>query len=106
MIPPSAFLATTAISTPGVVQRPTFITFTPQPSKVPSTRSFTISPDNLASLPRTTVSLRPGFLPTSHFAYEAVNFTASRGVRLSPIGPPIVPLIPEIDLISVIYGFL
>jgi hypothetical protein len=30
-----------------------------------------------------------------------VNFTVSRGVRPSPILPPMVPLIPEIDLINV-----
>jgi hypothetical protein len=30
----------------------------------------------------------------------AVNFTTSRGVRLSPGLPPMVPRIPEIDLIS------
>ena len=28
------------------------------------------------------------------------------GVRLSPVAPPIVPLIPEIDLMSVTYGIV
>jgi NADH:ubiquinone oxidoreductase subunit H len=32
----------------------------------------------------------------------AVNFTISTGVRLSPVFPPIVPLIPEILLINAI----
>jgi hypothetical protein len=34
-------------------------------------------------------------------AKAAVNFTTSSGVKLSPLLPPIVPLIPEIDLINV-----
>ena len=33
-------------------------------------------------------------------AKAAVNLTISIGVRLSPVLPPIVPLIPDIDLIN------
>ena len=33
---------------------------------------------------------------------KPVNFTTSTGLSPSPTGPPIVPLIPEIDLIKVI----
>ncbi|CUP44213.1 Uncharacterised protein [Segatella copri] len=35
-------------------------------------------------------------------AYAEVNLTISSGFKVSPAGPPIVPRIPEIDLISVI----
>ena len=35
-------------------------------------------------------------------AYAAVNLTISTGVRALPLSPPIVPLIPDIDLINVI----
>jgi hypothetical protein len=35
-------------------------------------------------------------------AYAAVNKTVSKGVKFSEVLPPIVPLIPEIDLIKVI----
>ena len=35
-------------------------------------------------------------------AYAAVNFTTSTPLRPSPTGPPIVPLIPDIDLINAI----
>jgi hypothetical protein len=31
-----------------------------------------------------------------------VNLTISRGVKVSPVRPPIVPRMPEIDFISVI----
>ena len=37
-----------------------------------------------------------------NLANAAVNLTISRGVRPSPTGPPIVPRIPDIDLISAI----
>jgi hypothetical protein len=36
-------------------------------------------------------------------AKAAVNLTTSTGVRFSPTVPPIVPRIPEMDLINVIY---
>ena len=35
-------------------------------------------------------------------AYAVVNFTMSRGLSVSPVCPPMVPRMPEIDLISVI----
>ena len=35
-------------------------------------------------------------------AYDAVKRTISKGERDSPLEPPIVPLIPEIDFINVI----
>ena len=34
--------------------------------------------------------------------YAAANFTASIGVKLSAVLPPMVPLIPDIDFINVI----
>ena len=37
-----------------------------------------------------------------NFAYAEVNLTISIGVKESPTFPPIVPLIPDIDLIRVI----
>ena len=36
---------------------------------------------------------------------DAVNFTTSIGVKASPGLPPMVPLIPEIDLISVMCSY-
>ena len=60
MMPPSARWVMTAISVPGVVQSPTLITSAPQPSRVPSTRSATISPEIRASRPTTMVSFLPG----------------------------------------------
>ena len=57
---PSALCVMTAISTPGVVHRPTFITSAPHASRVPSTRSATISPEIRASRPTTMVSFLPG----------------------------------------------
>jgi hypothetical protein len=35
-------------------------------------------------------------------AYAVVNLTMSKGLRVSPVRPPIVPRMPEIDFISVI----
>ena len=35
-------------------------------------------------------------------AYPVANFTTSGGVRASPGTPPMVPLIPEIDLINIL----
>jgi hypothetical protein len=37
----------------------------------------------------------------NHVPYAEANLTVSRGVKLSPGLPPIVPLIPEIDFINV-----
>jgi hypothetical protein len=39
--------------------------------------------------------------PTAHAPNAEVNFTISSGVKPSPAAPPIVPLIPEIDFMSV-----
>jgi hypothetical protein len=61
-----------------------------------------ISPEILASLPTTTLYLLLG--PDAFFirvAYAEVNLTISSGVNELPASPPIVPLIPDIDLISV-----
>ena len=40
-----------------------------------------------------------------NLAYEAVNFTTSTGLNPSAGFPPIVPLIPDIDFINVIYVY-
>jgi hypothetical protein len=37
----------------------------------------------------------------AHVPKAEVNFTISTGVKPSPAAPPMVPLIPEIDFISV-----
>ena len=46
------------------------------------------------------------FFLSIHVPYAAVYFTISTGVSPSPGFPPIVPLIPEIDLISANFRFL
>ena len=46
----------------------------------------------------------PPSLSGSVAQYAYVNLTISIGVKPSPAGPPIVPRIPEIDLIRVISG--
>src|SRR5574344_691838 len=103
MIPPSAFSKTTAISTVGVDEREALTTSIPQAINVPQTRFSTISPEILASLPTTTLyRLLPGSLILSLYEYAETNFTISGGVSAVPGSPPIVPLIPEMDLISVI----
>ena len=56
-MPASAFKSVTATSTVGVVESPVSITSTPIPIKVPTTRFETISPETLASLPKTIVIL-------------------------------------------------
>lgn len=98
MIPPAAPSAGTAISTVGVVDRPKSTTSMPIPFNVAQTRSEIIFPEGLASRPTTTF-----LLPSVRIirAKAAVNFTTSKGVRASPLLPPIVPLIPDIDLINV-----
>ena len=66
-----------------------------------------ILPEILASLPITILHfLSEGFLLRSHTPYAEANFTASNGVKLSSTFPPIVPRIPEIDFIKVIWYFL
>ena len=70
------------------------------PSRVPHTTFFTISPEMRASLP-TTILFEPfGRLLRMKVAYADVNFTMSKGLSVSPAGPPIVPRIPDIDFIS------
>ena len=103
MMPPSALNSVTAISVVGVVARSMSTTSTPQNVSVPITIFLTSGPEILASRPTTTLYL--GFCDwvLSHLEYAVVNFTMSNGVRLSPDLPPIVPRIPEIDFISVIY---
>ena len=63
----------------------------------------TMSPEIRASRP-TTILPRPSVLALRfmNVAYAVVNLTMLSGLRVSPVGPPIVPRIPEIDLISVI----
>ena len=105
IIPPSAFSKMTAISVVGVEAYPALMTSTPQESNVPQTTCSTISPDMRASLPTTTLYLSPsglGLLSLSFTQYAYTNFTMSTGVRASPGAPPIVPRIPEMDLMSVI----
>ena len=102
MIPPSAFSKGTAISTVGVVDNPKSITSIPSPTKVETTKFWIISPDKRASLPMTTFKFSLLEYVFSQVPYAAANLTASTGVRLSLVLPPMVPRIPDIDLISVI----
>ena len=46
------------------------------------------------------------FLPFINVAYAVVNLTMSNGFSVSPVCPPMVPRMPEIDLISVIIAVL
>ncbi len=64
----------------------------------------TIGPDSRASRPTTMVSglLLSLLLSRVIRAKAVVNLTMSIGVRFSPAAPPMVPRMPEIDLISVI----
>ena len=103
IMPPSALDIVTASSVVGVVASPILRTSTPIPIKVPHIMFLTISPEMRPSRP-TTIFNR---LPSSAFflinvAYADVNFTISKGFRVSPGRPPIVPRIPDIDLINVI----
>jgi hypothetical protein len=70
--------------------------------RVPVTRDSREGPEILASLP--TITLIPDFPDCCRIkeANAVVKFTISTGVKPSPGFPPMVPRIPEIDLISVI----
>ena len=102
MIPPSAPLMRTASSVVGVVAKPMFITSAPIPISVPHTTFLTIGPEMRASRPTTIFSFFSGCLRAMKVAYAETNLTMSSGFRVSPARPPIVPRMPEIDLISVI----
>ena len=101
MMPASAFSPVTAISVVGVVLNPMSSTSAPMACKVPHTIWFTRNPDRRASRPTT---MRGRSTPPRwiNFTKAAVNFTMSIGVKLSPGRPPIVPRMPDMDLISVI----
>ena len=60
---------------------------------------LTMAPLILPSLPTTIFCA--AFLLLSQTPNPAVHSTTSIGVKFSPFLPPMVPLIPEIDLISV-----
>jgi hypothetical protein len=83
-------------------------TSTPDAIKAPEITLLTMSPDGRASLPMTIFNRLPAtFLSLIHAEYAAANLTISTGVKALPGCPPIVPLIPEIDLINVMsYLFL
>ena len=109
MIPPSAPLMRTASSVVGVVARPMLMTSKPIPISVPQTTFFTISPEMRASRPTIIFPLHSEAPPCEGLgrpflikvAYAEVNFTMSRGFNVSPVRPPMVPRIPEIDFIKV-----
>ena len=61
-----------------------------------------LTPEMRASRPTTMVLLFTVVVRRIHAAYADVNFTMSNGFSVSPTWPPIVPRMPEIDLISVI----
>ena len=102
MIPPSAPHIRTANSVVGVVAKPMFTTSAPIPISVPHTTFLTIGPEIRASRPTTIFSFFPGCLRAMKVAYAETNLTMSSGFSVSPARPPIVPRMPEIDLISVI----
>jgi hypothetical protein len=105
MMPPAAPDSVTAISAVGVVVRPISRTSIPIARRVPDIRSLTIPPETLASLPMIN---EQGLLPFPFLmkvAKPEVNFTISGGVSPSPGFPPMVPLIPDIDLMRLIRGF-
>ena len=102
MIPPSAPLIRTANSVVGVVAKPMFTTSAPIPISVPHTTFLTIGPETRASRPTTIFSFFSGCLRAMNVAYAETNLTMSSGFSVSPARPPIVPRMPEIDLISVI----
>ena len=72
------------------------------PMSVPHTMSLTISPDILASRPTTIFPVPDLALRFMNVAYAVVNFTMSSGFSVSPVRPPMVPRIPDMDFISVI----
>ena len=68
-----------------------------------ATKLEIIFPEIRASLPITTfIFFLSGFLAMINAPYADANFTASIGVKLSAVLPPMVPLIPDIDFINVI----
>ena len=98
MIPAWALAFVTYISTVGVVEYPRSITWMPIPTSVCMASWLTISPEILPSLPTTTEASGVDFKIQA--PNPATLSTMSTGVRLSPRFPPMVPLIPEIDLIK------
>jgi hypothetical protein len=71
----------------------------PKPINVLVTKSEIIWPDGRASRPITILEIPVSFF--TQVPKAAANFTASMGVSASSTFPPIVPLIPEMDLINV-----
>ena len=65
-----------------------------------------IRPDRRASRPTTILLLLTVHVLRIKVAYADVNFTMSNGFNPSPARPPIVPRMPDIDLISVIFLFV
>ena len=102
MIPPLAPSMVTASSVVGVEARSMSTTSQPIPIRVPTTTFFTISPEMRASRPTTILLLFTVHVLRISVAYAEVNFTMSSGLSPSPATPPMVPRIPEIDLIRVI----
>ena len=100
IIPASAFSSVTAISTVGVVDKPKQITSIPKLTRVSTTIFSTIGPEILASLPTTIFPVFIFLFLTKIVTNEDVNLTISLVVKSSPSISPIVPRIPEIDLIN------
>ena len=97
MMPPAAFSATTSNSTVGVVDRPKSITSAPSEARVWATSSEIIGPLILPSLPIIIFLLLPDI---AHCPKADAYRTISSGESDSPGFPPIVPLMPEMLLIS------
>lgn len=102
MMPPAAFSCITSISTVGVVDKPRSMTSAPNAVSVSATNFEIEGPLILPSLPMT-IFLLP--LDKANCPYAEVNFTTSMGDKDSPGFPPIVPLIPDMLLISATIQF-
>ena len=83
-----------------MVDKPKSITSIPKPCRVPTANCLIISPEIRASLPNTILTCSFCVLCFIQLPKAAVNLTTSIGVKESPTEPPIVPLIPEIDLMK------
>ena len=102
MMPAPAPAKVTAISTVGVVDNPRSMTSIPKAMRVLATKSRTMEPEIRASRPMMTLAGLP--FCNNQVPKAAVHSTMSWGVKFCPGSPPMVPLMPEIDLISAI-GF-
>jgi hypothetical protein len=65
-----------------------------------------MGPEIRASRPSTTVGCSLPDLAINQEAYADANWTVSMGVKPSPGEPPIVPLIPDIEITRLIFDWI